>query len=89
MRLDPGRTWMASTRLDAASTAGDGHKCVGQRRPCFGNAEQTARENGLERAEGIGAIGARASLADFASGAAAAEQGGQVVGQDLGGEVLL
>ena len=88
MWLASGRSWVASAWLDAASTAAHGGQGIGQCRPCLSDAEQAPGEDGLECAECVGAIRAGAGL-DGVVGAAAAEQCAQVVGQDLGGEVLL
>ena len=88
MWLASGRSWVASAWLDAASTAAHGGQGIGQCRPCLSDAEQAPGEDGLECAECVGSIRAGAGL-DGVVGAAAAEQCAQVVGQDLGGEVLL
>lgn len=88
MWLDPGRAWIASARLDATSTSGYGGQGIGSCCPCLSDAEQAPGKNGFECAERIGAIGAGTG-ADRVLGCAAAEQGAQVVSQDLGGEVLL
>lgn len=88
MWLASGRSWVASAWLDAASTAAHGGQGIGQCRPCLSDAEQAPGEDGLECAECVGAIRAGAGL-DGVVSAAAAEQCAQVVGQDLGGEVLL
>ena len=86
VRLDAWRPGIASLGLDAAAGVCDGVEHGLQVVSGVFECQEAAGEDRLEGALGVGSIGAGSGVGRVGFGA---EQLAEVVGQDLGGEVLL
>ena len=86
-----GSRWpgVAAVRLHAAARLGDGGERAGERAQAVGQLQQTAGEDGLERADGVGAVGPVGGFVVPRGRRRGGQDGMQIVGEDLGGEVLL
>jgi hypothetical protein len=86
VRLDASWPGVTSLGLDAAAGTRDGVEHGLQLVSGVFERQEAAGEDRLEGALGVGSIGARGGVGRLRFGA---EQLAEVVGQDLGGEVLL
>ena len=86
-----GSRWSGAeaVRLHAAACLGDGGERGGERAQTVGQLQQTAGEDGLERTDGVGAVGSVRECLLARIGRGGRQESVQIIGEDFGREVLL
>jgi len=80
---------VVAVRLHAAACLGDGGERSGESAQTMGQLQQTTGEDGLKRADGVGAVGLVRGLIRRLGRRYLGKQGVPIVSKNLGREVLL